>query len=80
MERVLAEFDVGQWRAGRPERRAPSHAGGAACRSRMPALPPHADWDMRKVFAYRTAYGLPEHPLEVEGCVSIGCEPLHSAS
>ena len=76
MERVLAEFDV--WVNGV---RADQSAARRAMRVEQPAghgclrYHPMLDWDMRKVFAYRTAYGLPEHPLEAEGYVSIGCEP-----
>lgn len=36
---------------------------------------PMIDWTAREVFAYREFHGLPEHPLEQEGYVSIGCMP-----
>lgn len=36
---------------------------------------PMIDWTAREVYAYREAHGLPEHPLEKQGYLSIGCMP-----
>ena len=32
-------------------------------------------WTSKMIFEYRMQHNLPEHPLESEGYVSIGCEP-----
>lgn len=36
---------------------------------------PMLDWSAREIFYYRKCFALPEHPLEVEGYSSIGCQP-----
>lgn len=36
---------------------------------------PMIDWTAREVYAYRKAHDLPEHPLEQQGYMSIGCMP-----
>lgn len=36
---------------------------------------PMLGWDSRMVYFYRKNHGLPEHPMEAEGYLSIGCEP-----
>ncbi|MEE4277588.1 MAG: phosphoadenylyl-sulfate reductase [Halieaceae bacterium] len=36
---------------------------------------PMLDWDARSVYYYRQQHELPEHPMEAEGYLSIGCEP-----
>lgn len=36
---------------------------------------PMLDWTSRMIYQYRKEYQLPEHPLEAEGYLSIGCEP-----
>lgn len=36
---------------------------------------PMLDWNSKRVYEYRKKYKLPEHPLDVEGYLSIGCEP-----
>ncbi|WP_018718418.1 phosphoadenylyl-sulfate reductase [Arhodomonas aquaeolei] len=36
---------------------------------------PMLTWTAREVHAYREAYDLPEHPLERQGYLSIGCMP-----
>ena len=36
---------------------------------------PMLDWDSRMVYFYRKNHELPEHPLEAQGYLSIGCEP-----
>ena len=35
-------------------------------------------WDSKMVYYYRKYHDLPEHPLEVQGYLSIGCEPCTS--
>jgi phosphoadenosine phosphosulfate reductase len=41
-------------------------------------LNPLADWTAEDVRAYRTAHGLPPHPLVARGFASIGCAPCTS--
>ena len=36
---------------------------------------PLADWTKADLDAYFDAHGLPRHPLEAEGYLSIGCAP-----
>src|SRR5690606_5015587 len=36
---------------------------------------PMLDWNAKMVWEYRKEYGLPQHPLEGKGYISIGCEP-----
>lgn len=36
---------------------------------------PMLGWDSRMVYYYRQLHGLPGHPLEEKGYMSIGCEP-----
>ncbi len=36
---------------------------------------PLINWTNRQIWAYRKKYGLPEHPLDKQGYISIGCEP-----
>ncbi len=36
---------------------------------------PLINWSNRQIWAYRKKYGLPEHPLDKQGYISIGCEP-----
>ena len=36
---------------------------------------PMLDWNPKKIFDYRKAHNLPDHPLESKGYLSIGCEP-----
>ena len=39
---------------------------------------PMLGWDSKMVYYYRKYHDLPEHPLEVQGYLSIGCEPCTS--
>jgi len=39
---------------------------------------PLGDWDKAALEAYFEAHGLPRHPLEAQGYLSIGCEPCTS--
>lgn len=41
-------------------------------------LNPLADWDKAALDGYFAAHGLPRHPLEAEGYLSIGCAPCTS--
>ncbi len=36
---------------------------------------PMLDWNAKMIWQYQKEYGLPKHPLEQKGYVSIGCEP-----
>ena len=36
---------------------------------------PVLDWSQKMIYEYRQEHDLPEHPLEVQGYLSIGCEP-----
>lgn len=36
---------------------------------------PMLDWTSKMIFDYRKEFDLPEHPLEQQGYLSIGCEP-----
>jgi len=36
---------------------------------------PMIDWNAKMIWEYRNHFKLPEHPLEKEGYLSIGCEP-----
>ncbi len=43
--------------------------------SRILRYHPLLDWDSRMVYYYLEQHGLPKHPLEDEGFVSVGCRP-----
>lgn len=36
---------------------------------------PMLDWNSKMIYDYRKKYNLPEHPLDSQGYMSIGCEP-----
>ena len=36
---------------------------------------PMLDWTSKMIYDYQKKYGLPKHPLESKGYLSIGCEP-----
>jgi phosphoadenosine phosphosulfate reductase len=36
---------------------------------------PMLDWNSKMIWEYRKQYNLPEHPLEAQGYLSIGCMP-----
>ncbi|MEO6133447.1 MAG: phosphoadenosine phosphosulfate reductase family protein, partial [Saprospiraceae bacterium] len=36
---------------------------------------PMLDWTSKMIWEYRKEYNLPEHPLEAQGYLSIGCMP-----
>lgn len=76
MQRALQGFDA--WIGGRK-----GHHGGD--RANLPLvepgddgqmkLNPLADWTRERTEAYFEAHGLPRHPLEADGFLSIGCLP-----
>ena len=39
---------------------------------------PMLEWDAKMIHYYRKYHDLPEHPLEAQGYLSIGCEPCTS--
>ncbi len=76
MERVASEADV--WITGvRRDQNAnrsqlePVMQGPGRSRRFHPML----DWDARSIWAYIRHHGLPRHPLEDAGYLSIGCAP-----
>jgi phosphoadenosine phosphosulfate reductase len=76
LEGVLREHDV--WINGV---RADQSATRAAMQEEEPAAfgclryHPMLTWDSRMAYYYRQLHDLPEHPMEAEGYLSIGCEP-----
>ena len=36
---------------------------------------PMLDWNSKMIYEYRREFNLPEHPMDAEGYMSIGCEP-----
>lgn len=36
---------------------------------------PMLEWNSKMIFEYRKEFNLPEHPMDMEGYMSIGCEP-----
>jgi phosphoadenosine phosphosulfate reductase len=76
LEPVLREHDL--WVNGV---RADQSAVRAAMAEEEPAqhgcrrYHPMLEWDSRMVFYYRKLHDLPEHPMEAQGYLSIGCEP-----
>lgn len=76
MEKVLMQFDV--WVNG-------IRAEQNALRSDMKVeelakhnvirFHPLIGWTSKDIYAYRKKHKLPEHPLELKGYFSIGCEP-----
>ncbi len=76
LEPVLMEHDI--WvngvRADQSEVRSQMAEEEAAAHNCM-RYHPMLDWDTRMVYYYRKYHDLPEHPLEAQGYLSIGCEP-----
>ena len=76
LEPVLREHDI--WVNGV---RSDQSRVRAALREEEPArfgclrYHPMLEWDSRMVYYYRKIHALPEHPMEAEGYLSIGCEP-----
>lgn len=76
MEAVLATHDI--WINGV---RGDQSAVRKAMKVEQPApfdsirFHPMLDWDNRKIFSYIKEFGLPKHPLDAQGYISIGCEP-----
>ena len=76
LEPVLIEYDI--WvngiRADQSSVRAQMSVETPAPHDCM-RYHPMLDWDSRMVYFYRKNHELPEHPLEAQGYLSIGCEP-----
>ncbi len=76
MEAYLMQYDI--WINGI---RADQNANRKNMKVEQPAphntlrFHPVLDWNSKKIWEYRKEYDLPEHPLEVQGYLSIGCEP-----
>lgn len=52
--------------AMRPEQQAPFN---------VTRFHPLLDWNSKMIYEYKKQYDLPEHPLDSQGYMSIGCEP-----
>ena len=78
LRRALAPFDA--WISGRKGFQAKTRA--AIPRFEIDEgrlkLNPLADWDKPRLDAYFADHGLPRHPLEAAGYLSIGCAPCTS--
>ena len=76
MEPVLASHDV--WitgvRADQSNQRKQMSPEMKATESTL-RYHPMLYWTAKMIYEYRMKYNLPEHPLDAEGYVSIGCEP-----
>lgn len=76
MEPVLAGYDV--WIAG-VRRDQNANRSGFAHEAPGPKgtlrFHPMLDWDGRMIGTYMNDFGLPRHPLEAQGYLSIGCSP-----
>ncbi|MFA0964622.1 phosphoadenylyl-sulfate reductase [Roseivirga sp. BDSF3-8] len=76
LEGVLQSYDV--WINGV---RRDQSAVRKAMKTEQPAphgtvrFHPMLDWNARQIFRYRKEYDLPEHTLDAQGYMSIGCEP-----
>lgn len=76
MDAILAEYDV--WVNGV---RADQSAARKAMKVEQPAphdtirFHPMLDWSTKDIYEYRKEHNLPEHPMESQGYLSIGCEP-----
>lgn len=76
MEKVLMQYDV--WINGiRAEQNALRNDIKVEQNAKHNVLRfhPMIGWTNKDIFAYRKKFNLPEHPLEVKGYFSIGCEP-----
>jgi phosphoadenosine phosphosulfate reductase len=76
MEQVLLRFDV--WVNGiRAEQNALRRDMKVeeSAKHNVIRFHPLIGWTNKDIYAYRTKYKLPEHPLESKGYFSIGCEP-----
>lgn len=76
MERLLLTYDV--WINGV---RADQNLNRQTMMVEQPAphgvlrFHPLIGWSTKEIFEYRKKYDLPEHPLELKGYFSVGCEP-----
>jgi phosphoadenosine phosphosulfate reductase len=76
MDGILRSYDV--WINGV---RADQSAVRAAMKVEQPApynsirFHPMLDWNSKMIWEYQKEHKLPQHPLDLKGYVSIGCEP-----
>ena len=76
MDQMLLRYDI--WINGV---RADQSAVRKAMSTEQPAphgsmrFHPMLDWNAKQIYDYRKEYNLPEHPLEKQNYLSIGCEP-----
>ncbi|BDC98440.1 phosphoadenylyl-sulfate reductase [Persicobacter psychrovividus] len=76
MQSVLKEYDV--WINGV---RGDQSAVRKAMQVEQPAphnslrFHPMLDWNAKSIYQYRKEFDLPEHPLDAQGYMSIGCAP-----
>jgi len=76
LEPILEKYDV--WISGV---RADQNHNRRHMKAEQPApydtlrFHPMLQWTARDIFQYRKKHGLPEHPLDAKGYLSIGCEP-----
>lgn len=76
LEPVLAAHDI--WISGVRASQSTTRASmkrEQASRRGVLRYHPLLDWSSRDVWSYLKFYELPEHPLEAQGYVSVGCEP-----
>lgn len=76
LEPILIEHDI--WingiRADQSDVRAQMSEEEAAAHNCL-RYHPMLNWDAKMVYYYRKYHELPEHPMEAQGYLSIGCEP-----
>lgn len=76
LEPILAQFNV--WITGVRADQS-QHRGTLSIESqgKFESLRYHPmlNWNSKMIFEYRQKYELPEHPLDQDGYLSIGCEP-----
>ena len=76
LDPILADHDV--WISGVRASQSSTRAAmqrTATGRRGILRYHPILDWTARDVHAYVTAHGLPSHPLEADGYLSVGCAP-----
>ncbi len=79
LRRALAGFDA--WITGRKRYQGDTRADLATVEASDGKIKinPLADWTKARIEATFEALGLPRHPLEAEGFLSIGCQPCSHA-
>lgn len=79
LERILPEYDV--WINGVRRDQNSVRAGFSEFQMSKHGVlryHPMLEWTSKEIYSYRMQYGLPEHPLEVDGYLNIGCAPCTS--